>query len=109
MMEKAVGSPKSEEDKSKKFQILIEQVQADSFQPTINFEKCLARNFYKSLYGAVNNSFAHETNILELEEYLKCVLVVAERDKKFIPYFFASLEPQFYYNLTLIISMYHYF
>lgn len=61
-------------------------IRQESFVPTTDFEEKMTASFLKKFKQCVDQNFS-ATTISVLQEYLTCVIAVAEIDDKYIKYF----------------------
>ena len=96
--------------KSERLQLLVRDIHKVPHTP--NLEDFLSREFKKTLQSLLNKKEKEKVGkspskvphkIWELHQYLKCILAVAAKDEKFIPFYFASSEAEFSEKLTSII------
>lgn len=76
---------------------------SSSFQPTLAIEEKVVKAFKKKLESLVTDTFVISA-IQDFHLYLKYVLLIADKDRKFICHYITSSDQLVYPNLTSIIS-----
>jgi len=81
---------------------LLQKVQGDDFVPSTEFEKILVDKFYETLVEFVTSEFENKNGQV-LAIYLKCLLIVNQKDEKFVN-FLGKLDDALCLHLMSIVS-----
>lgn len=99
----ATSCNSNQNDTKKDFStLLLEQLKSPNFFPTLALEKRLAEKFCVTLNQICD--IPSDSSLALLEDYVNCILAVAEKDEKFFSLYFGAMDKKFYEQMINLLS-----